>query len=157
MEGFLGFLVIAVPAFFIIRHFVKKANRREAFAALPADGPMKVEIEEKPIPAGAFSSKHFKCSLSVDVKISQADWKAIADAGLMKKVIFQYPSTARDPYDPDNRLDYRVEDLKTPGGVCFGDTIQMQEAKEHLIFGLKNLREQIDNQRGGPRKQSFEI
>jgi hypothetical protein len=146
-------LVIGVPLLI----YNSKKKKKEAWQALPADGPMKVNITEENIPAGSFNSKRVKCLLRIDVKISQNDWKAIANAGLMKKVIFQYPSSAGDQYDPDNMFDFRVEHLKDPAGVTFGDVIQMQEAKEQLIQGLHNLKAQAEQQRGGPRTDSFEI
>jgi hypothetical protein len=67
MDGLLGFLMIAIPVFFIIRKFVKKTQMKEQFAKLPKEGPMKVNISEEDYPAGSFGSKRFKCNLRFDI------------------------------------------------------------------------------------------
>src|SRR5438552_2048446 len=100
-------LVIGVP--FLI--YNSKRKKKEAWQALPEDGPMKVTITEKNVPAGSFNSKRIKCGLDIDVKISQADWKAIAAAGLMKKVLFHADGASGEQYDPDNLRPWLVEDL----------------------------------------------
>jgi hypothetical protein len=158
MDGVLGFLLVAVPLFFVVRHFTKKSKTRAEFAALPVDGPMQVNVTEENFPASGINSKNVKCLLKIDVKISQNDWRAIANAGLMKKLIFQYPSSAAaDQYDPENMFDFRVEDLKRSGGVTFGDVIQMQDAKEKLVEALYDLREHIDQQRYGAKTERLRI
>jgi hypothetical protein len=63
MEGLFGFLLVALPIFFIGRRFVKKQKSREEFRALPVDGPMQVNIEEQFTPPGSFNSKQIPCGL----------------------------------------------------------------------------------------------
>jgi hypothetical protein len=136
---------------------MKKSKTRADFAALPEDGPMKVSIEERMLPAGSFNSKRIKCDLKIDVKISQKDWKAIADAGLMKKVLFHADSPTGEPYDPENTWPWTVENLKQPTSAPFWDTDRMYKAKEELIQSLHNLRDHIDSVRAGPKKETMEI
>jgi hypothetical protein len=135
---------------------VSRQKRKEAFQALPKEGPMKVNITTEDTKATVFT-KGYKKSMVIDVTISQADWKSIAQAGLMKKVIFQYPGVSKDPYDPENRWDFRVEALKQKSRIDFGDTVQLEEAKASLIQGLHDLKSHIEGQKEGPQKESFEI
>jgi len=142
---------------------MKKTAKREAFEALPKEGPMKVDLKEEIYPAGSFNSKRFKCSLNINIQLSQADWKAIAEMGLMKSVLFESPQAAGAMYDPDNVYQWTVEKLRIFNGkndrtgVSFNDVMQMQEAKEKLIEGLHNLRSQIDAHRHGPKTERLEI
>jgi hypothetical protein len=142
-----------------IVYLFKKARhqvRDEAFDSLPKDGPMKVSIKEEQIPAGSFGSKQFKCALNIKVVVSQNDWHAIANAGLMKGMLFEYPGLSGPP-TPDNVRPFLVENLKDGGQVHFHNIMQMQEAKEKLIESLHGLREQIDRQRSGPQIEHIEI
>ena len=157
MEGLFGFLLVAIPIFLIVRHFMKKSATREAFAALPEDGPMQVKLEEVFTPPGSFNSKQIPCELKIDVTISQKDWQAIANAGLMKKVLFQADGLSGKKYDPDNMRDWLVEDLKRPTIAPFWDTDRMHQAKEQLITSLHTLRAHIDGIRQGPKTDSFEV
>lgn len=157
LDGLLGFLLLAIPAFFIVRHFIKKKKMKQEWDALPEEGPMKVSIEERMLEPGSFNSKRIKCDLKIDVKISKKDWKAIADAGLMKKVLFNADSPTGEPYDPENVWPWKVEDLKKVTSAPFWDTDRMSKAKEELIQSLYNLREQIDSVRAGPTKETMEI
>jgi len=157
MDGLFGFLMVAVPIFLVVRHFMKKQKTKEQFEALPEDGPMKVSIEERYTPAGSFNSKQVPCGLAIDVKISQKDWRAIAAAGLMKKVLFQADGPSGQKYDPENVRDWHVEDLKNVTYASFWDTDRMHQAKEQLIDSLHNLRSHIDSIRQGPKKETMEI
>jgi hypothetical protein len=163
MEGLLGFLLVALPIFFIIRSVIKKKAKREAFDKLPEEGPMKIDLKEELYPAGSFNSKRYKCSLLIKIQISKADWKAIADLGLMDKLVFVSPQAAGDMHDPDNVYQWTVDNLRifdgnhARTGVAFNDVMQMQEQKESLITGLQNLRAQIDAHRHGPKTERLEI
>ncbi len=158
MDGLFGFLLVAIPAFFIIRKYMKKSAMKEQFTALPKEGPMKVNITEEDVPAGSFGSKRFKCTLKFDIQISQADWKAIASMGLMQHVLFTSPAPSGDMHDPDNIWYWKVEDLKRGSNAAsFHNTIDMHEAKEQLIENLHNLRSQIDARKYGDKKESMEI
>ena len=149
---FLG-LIIGVPLLI----YNSKKKKKEAWQALPEDGPMKVNIEESFTPPGSFNSKQVPCGLKIDVKIGQKDWRAIANAGLMKKVLFRADGPTGEKYDPENVRDWHVEDLKNVTYASFWDTDRMQQAKEQLIHSLHNLRAHIDGIRSGPKKDSFEI
>jgi len=163
MEGLLGFLLVAIPLFLIVRRYMKKAATREEFEALPKEGPMKVDLKEEIYPAGSFNSKRFKSSLGINIQLSQADWKAIAEMGLIQKVLFESPGPSGDMYDPTNVRQWTVENMRIfdgkhdRTGVAFNDVMQMQEAKEKLIEGLHNLRAQIDAHRHGPKVERLEI
>ena len=144
-------LVIGLPTWW----YLSRKSKREAFEALPKEGPMKVSISTMEVPAGSFNSKRLTCGLDIDVKISQADWKAIAGAGLMRHTLFEFPGPSGDMYDPENVRQFFVEDLKHLTHIGFNNVIQMQEAKEKLILGLHNLKAHIEPR--GPETESFEI
>jgi len=158
MSSVIQWLVIALIGYLIYRKFAKKSEMREQFAALPKEGPMKVNITEEDVPAGSFGSKRFKCTLKFDIQISQADWKAIASMGLMQHVLFTSPAPSGEMHDPDNIWYWKVEDLKRGSNAAsFHNTIDMHEAKEQLIENLHNLRSQIDARKYGGKKESMEI
>ena len=118
---------------------------------------MQVNIEERFTDAGSFNSKHVPCGLKIDVKISQNDWRVIANAGLMKKVLFEADGPTGQQYDPENVRPWLVEDLKRVTYASFWDADRMQNAKEQLIESLYNLRDHIDNYRHGSKKESLQI
>ena len=141
----------------IVWFFRSRKKKKEQWEALPLDGPMRVTIEEQMTPAGSFNSKQVPCGLKIDIKISQKDWKAIADAGLMKKILFRADGPTGQKYDPENFRDWLVEDLKHVTYASFWDTDRMHQAKEELIESLHNLRDHIDSVRDGPKKETMEI
>ena len=155
MEGILGFLIVAIPIFLVVRHFMKKSANREKFAALPVDGPMKINLKEEM--TTGFNSKQTPCALHIDVQISQKDWHAIAQAGLMKKTLFNGDGMSGKKYDPENLRPWTVEDLKRPTVATFWDADRMHQGKEQLLSSLKNLRDHIDNVRHGPKQESYEL
>jgi hypothetical protein len=150
-------LIALLVLFFLFLKFSRKSAESSAWARLPADGPMQVNIEEQFTPAGTFNSKHVPCGLRIDVKISQKDWRAIADAGLMKKVLFEADGPSGQQYDPENVRPWLVEDLKLPTLACFWDADRMHAAKEQLIESLYNIREHIDYHRHGSKKETMQI
>lgn len=160
MEALIFYGGIALVIFFVVRSKMKK---KEQWEALPDEGPMQVEIKEDSFPAGGFGSKRYACTLRIKIKISKADWKAIADMGLMKKVLFESPSPSGDVNDPSNVFQWKVEDLRIFGegsersGVNFADVAQMKDAKERLVEGLQTLRAYIDDKKSGGQKEKFEI
>jgi hypothetical protein len=149
--------IVVISGIVFAWKFVRRNIRDAEFAKLPLDGPMKVNIEEQFTPAGSFNSKQVPCGLKIDVKISQKDWKAIADAGLMKKILFQADGPSGQKYDPENVRDWTVEDLKNITYASFWDSDRMHHAKEELIVSLHNLRAHIDGVREGPKTESFEV
>jgi len=154
----LFFIFLVAPSSAIIFFKIRRRTRDDAaFAALPKEGPMQVNITEKDIPPGSFNSKRLKCTLTIDVKMSQADWRSIAQLGLMRKTLFEYPSPAGEVGNPDNFFRFEVESLKDVTHICFNDVMQMQDAKERLITGLHNMRAQIDQHRHGPKMERLEI
>jgi hypothetical protein len=150
-------LVALLVVFVLFLNFSRKSEERTAWANLPAEGLMKVNIEEQMTPAGSFNSKQVPCGLKLDIKISQKDWQAIAAAGLMKKVLFRADGPSGKKYDPENFRDWLVEDLKHVTYASFWDTDRMHQAKEELIESLHNLRDHIDSVRDGPKKETMEI
>jgi hypothetical protein len=150
-------LVALLVIFFLFLKFSGKSEERTAWANLPAEGPMNVNIEEQYVEAGSFNSKHVPCGLKIDVKISQNDWRVIANAGLMKKVLFEADGPSGAQYDPENTRPWLVEDLKTPTYASFWDVQRMHQAKEELINSLVNLRATIEAQKEGRRETQFEI
>lgn len=150
-------LIALIVVLFLYLKFSRKSEERTAWAQLPADGPMQVNIEEQFIEAGTFNSKQVPCGLKIDVKISQNDWRAIANAGLMKKLLFYGDGPTGAQYDPENTRPWLVEDLKTPTYASFWDVERMHDAKEDLINSLVNLRAAIEVQKEGRREAQFEI
>jgi hypothetical protein len=153
---FIVIAIVIIGAIFLFK-MVRRSQKEAEFADLPEHGPMKVNLEIKDIPPGDFLSKRFTSNLIVDVTISQADWKSIAQLGLMKHTLFTYPGMSGDPNDPDNIRTYVVEDLRRRGSAMFRNTIELQAAREKLIEGLRNLRDHIEEHRHGDRKESFEL
>jgi hypothetical protein len=153
----IGYGIIGFIVYLIYRKFANKAEMKKAFAALPVDAPMQVNIEENYQQAGTFNSKQVPCGLKIDVKISQNDWRAIADAGLMKKVLFEADGPSGAQYDPENVRPWHVEDLKNITYASFWDADRMLSAKEKLIESLYNLRDHIDHQRGSLKKETLQI
>lgn len=145
------FLFLVLPGYYIYRK-LKKLKKSQKWSALPKDGPMKVNIKEEAIPSSAFNSKLFKCRMIVDVTVSQRDWKAIADAGLLEYTLFEWPTP-----DGKDMWPFKVKDLERKREPVFMSQIQMADAKEKLIEGLQNLRSQIDYQREGPKSETIEI
>src|SRR6266849_7182272 len=152
MEALIFYGGIALVIFLFVRSRMKK---KEKWEALPKDGPMKVSIGTMEVPAGSFNSKRLTCGLDIDVRISQADWKAIANAGLMQHLLFEYPGPSSDMYDPENVRQFLVEHLNQVNHIGFNNVIKMQDAKEKLILGLHNLKAHIEPR--GPETESFEI
>jgi hypothetical protein len=151
-------LIALIVIFVLYLNFSRKSKERSAWANLPAEGPMKVNITEEDVPAGSFDSKRFKCTLKFDIQISQADWKAIASMGLMQHVLFTSPAPSGDMNDPNNIWYWKIEDLKRgTNAASFHNTIDMHEAKEKLIENLHNLRSQIDARKYGDKKETMEI
>jgi len=154
----IGYGGIGLIIYLIYRKFAKKREMREKFAALPKEGPMKVNISEEDFPAGSFQSKRYKCTMKLDIQMSQADWKAIADMGLMQHVLFTSPAPSGDMHDPNNIWYWRIENLKNGANAAsFHNTIDMQDAKEKLLENLHNLRSQIDSRKYGAKKESMHI
>lgn len=133
--------------------YMSRQKKKEKWEALPQDGPMQVNIEED----YNTKSRHVPCGLKIDVKISQADWKAIHQAGLMKKVLFHGDGPSGKQYDPENVRPWTVEDLQRVTMAMFWDADRMHQAKEELIESLRNLRAHVDNIRHGSKKDSFEL
>jgi hypothetical protein len=150
-------LIALIVIFFLYLKFSRKSEEHSAWANLPVEGPMKVNIEEQYVEAGSFNSKHVPCGLKIDVKISQNDWRVIANAGLMKKVLFHGDGPSGAQYDPENTRPWLVEDLKTSTYASFWDVQRMYDAKEELIKSLVNLRAAVEAQKEGPQVTSFEI
>jgi hypothetical protein len=150
-------LIALIVIFVLYLNFSRKSKERSAWANLPAKGPMKVNIEEQYVEAGSFNSKHVPCGLKIDVRISQNDWRVIANAGLMKKVLFHGDGPSGAQYDPENTRPWLVEDLKTPTYASFWDVQRMHDAKEELLKSLVNLRATIEAQKEGPQVTSFEL
>lgn len=155
-EIIFGLIALLVIVFLYLK-FSRKSEERVAWDNLPVDGPMQVRIEEQFSEAGSFNSKHVPCGLRIDVKISQKDWKAIADAGLMKKVIFYGDGPSGEQYDPENVRPWLVEDLKRPTYASFWDAGRMREAKEELLNSLVNLRATAEALKEGKQVTEFEL
>jgi hypothetical protein len=152
----IGWIAIIGGPIYIFKALRRK-SRDEEFAKLPKDGPMRIKIKEEHREAGSFNSKRYPFELHIEVVISQNDWRAIASAGLMDAVLFEYPGFSGNPYDPENLNPFQVKSLRKPAGVFFGNAMQIQEAKEKLIDGLHNLRSHIDAQREGSQTEHIEI
>jgi hypothetical protein len=150
-------LVALLVVFVLFLKFSRKSEERAAWANLPAEGLMQVNIQEQFVEAGSFNSKHVPCALKIDVKISQNDWRVIANAGLMKNMLFEADRPSGAQYDPENTRPWLVEDLKTPTYASFWDAGRMHNAKEELLKSLVNLRATIEAQKEGPHVTSFEL
>jgi len=150
-------LVALLVVFVLFLKFSRKSEERTAWANLPTEGLMKVNIQEQFVEAGSFNSKHVPCGLKIDVTISQNDWRVIANAGLMKKVLFEADGPSGAQYDPENTRPWLVEDLKRPTYASFWDAGRMYSAKEELLKSLVNLRAAIELHKEGPQETKFEI
>lgn len=159
MDGLIIPIIIFVVALFFVLKYRKKEQKKVDWSALPKEGPMQVKLVEEDIPAGTFDSKQFKCALKIQVRMSQADWKAIAQMGLMDHIILNSPG-----FDESRPHNYTVRDMQRwtnistqKSGVRFNNVVQMQEAKAQLVQNLQNLRSQIEARSSGPKSDTIEI
>lgn len=126
-----------------------KKKQAAAFAALPREGPMQVNITEQHERSGRYN-----CGLTIDVKLSQKDWRTIDSSGLGKRVLMTGPAPSGDY---SQTWDLEVSNLKRVTYFGFFDTVQMADAKATLIANLHGLKAALEEHQEGPKTESFEI
>jgi hypothetical protein len=94
-------------------------------------------------------------NLEVRVNIGPKDWQRIKDAGLYDAVLFEYPDPT-STYSGEMRP-YKVSDLTYHGAASFYNIQQATAAKEQLLKALYALKDDIETQKAGPIRETFEI
>jgi len=152
-------LVIASLGALIAAPIINAKRKKAAqFAALPVEGPMKVNITTEEVPA-AFSSRS-KYRMHIDVQMSQKDREALKRSGLEMHKLFDYPH----PKWEDQDAQYLNCHLFNTKYVDFPDMQALDRAKDELLEGLHALRSRLDQQRhhaqrqrAGQTQETFEI
>jgi hypothetical protein len=148
----LGALILGIVL--VILYFTFKPKEVQMHER-PVDGPMQVNIREQET-----NHKGFKCTLLLDVKISQKDWQAIERAGFMDHILFEYPDRSGKGGED---WTFQVSSLKGKGTFHFNfhNRAQLEAVKATLINNLRILRSHIDAQReaqiSGPQQESIQI
>jgi hypothetical protein len=138
----------------------KKRNDAEALALTP-EHPFKVSVTVEPLEKSSFGLDYVRGrklthQLTIDVTISQKDWKRIKDAGVYDASLFKYSDTT-STHSGEMR-DYVVHQLDGPKSYAgFYNITDAEIAKETLLKNLYNLKDTIALHKEGKRSESFEI
>lgn len=137
-----------IALFFLVMKLSQNRTEARISEGMPAEGPMKVNLEIEPR-----GSKH---RLHIHVKMPKSDWDAVRAAGLGGYSLFEHKGVT----ELDNF--YAVGHLLRVKHVDFDDLPDALAAKEAVVTGLHALRTRIDQQKEfaatpTQRKESLEI